>query len=105
MAKLPKVKLSSEVLEKLGQVSETLKSRGAKDFDLSIVIEQLFKEGIASRIIDRFVSDNTPTEYKLSQLLSDPETKEKLLNIAEKKQFGLVSQLGVSDVGQPGVNH
>lgn len=100
--KLPKVKLSHEVLQKLSIVSETLKQRGSKDHNLSAIIDRIFNENSTAKIIDQFVSDNTPTEYKLTQLLNDPETKEKLLNIAEKKQFGLQSQSGVSDASQPG---
>ena len=87
--KMTKVKLSEEVLIKLTEVDQTLKERGARGVDIGGIFDLLFKEDTVLTVIDKFVSLHTPTEFKVSQLLNDPDAKKKILDIVGNKEFGL----------------
>jgi hypothetical protein len=84
-----KLKISTELLSKLEPVHEELINRGAEGIDLCQLLERLFDEPNAQSVVDHFVNDHTPNDYKIARLLETPEERERLLKIIENKQFGL----------------
>ena len=78
-AKKMKFVLSEEVRNSLETIDSELKKRGAKDYDLCQIFEDFFRSRDSKEVIDRFVDKNTPEDYKLSQLLAEPEEREKIL--------------------------
>lgn len=96
----PRLNLSTVVLNNLQEISEVLKDRGAKKVDLGELIERLFFQDSATNVINEFVTDKTPTEYKLNALMNDPAAKEKLLGVIADRDFG-VKYRGTSEPSQP----
>ena len=103
MAKLKKSKIgiTSKVQGALEKVDLELKERGAKNYELGVVLERLIESDQANRVIDEFVNDHTPESYKLSCLLDTPGEREKLLELLQDKNFGMSTSNGFKD--QPSI--
>ncbi len=82
-------KPTEAVKNRMKEIDSELKSRGAKDFNINEIIEKLFFSAISQVIIDEFVTQKTPENYKLAQLLETPGEREKILKIIENKKFGI----------------
>jgi len=91
MSKPRKIKIiiSDEVRGLLAEVDSELKSRGARDYDLCEIIEQLLVSESAKTILDDFVNKHTPESYKITKLLDTPGEREKILELLQDKNFGL----------------
>lgn len=87
--KKSKITLSEKVKEALWEVDKELRSRGADGYDLCAILESLLSSKSSKEIIDQFVDHHTPESYKISQLLSQPEEREKILEFLQAKNFGM----------------
>jgi len=84
-----KIKLTEKLLGQLEKVHDELIARGANDFNLVHILERLMQERGSQTIIDEFVNEHTPNNYKIAKLLETPEERERILKILENKSFGL----------------
>ena len=96
MAKIKKTKiiLSEKAKTHLEQIDQELQQRGAKDYDLCEIIEELLVSRHSQTIIDQFVNKKTPESYKLSRLLDTPGEREKILELLQDKSFGMSGHNG-----------
>ena len=85
------IKISAEVKERLQSVGSELKSRGATEFDPSNILDALVNSEFGAQVIDKFVNDHTPEEFKLRKILEMPEEREKLLGLIGDREFGFSS--------------
>lgn len=83
-----KPEFNEKSVEFITRIHEELISRGSKKHNISDLIHSLLISAKAS-IIDDFVSENTPVEYKLKMLLASPKENSKVLEILNRKTFGL----------------
>lgn len=83
-----KPEFSERSVEFLKAVHQELESRGSVQHNISQLVE-LALDAAKSELVDQFVSENTPTEYKIRELLKDPKHSAKILAVAGKQKFGI----------------
>lgn len=86
------VKVSEKVASQLVLAHETLSSRGALDFDVNEVIDLVFEQ-LGDKVINDYVSQKSPEEYKLKELLKDPNMRAELERLTAERTFGLNSSV------------
>ena len=82
------INLSEKSKEKLETILGILSERKVKKIDINGLINPLI-ESISSKQVDQIVDENTPLEWKVSKLLSDPNGQKelkKLVGILDRKQ-------------------
>lgn len=89
--KKQKITVSDDVKARLLDVANELSNRGAKEFDISALLDRLVKSKDSQTVIDEFVDENTPDTFKVSQLMNNPLEREKIQKLLEGRKFGLRS--------------
>ena len=84
-----KATLPNIVITKLKEAHDELEKRGAKDIDVSEILQALIQSDRGQEVIDQFVSDKTPDVYKAIQLLNTPGEGDKIRESFRDKHFGL----------------
>lgn len=83
--------LGPKTKELFDVIRSTLENRGANDFNVGEIIESLVCEnsGGFQQIVNKFVSDKTPQEYKLKKLLADEAYAKEVEKLTKKHNFGM----------------
>ena len=96
-----KLKISKTVEEKLREVHEELIKRGATNFDVSELLEQVIMLPDTQKVIDQFLTLKSPEDYKIRELLNTPGEREKVLALLNNKNFGLAPNGSVHGTENP----
>ncbi|MCC6817511.1 MAG: hypothetical protein IT245_01290 [Bacteroidia bacterium] len=70
------------------EVHAVLKERGAEDVNLWLLIDAII-ENRNPKIVDKFLTEMTPLEYKLKQIMNDQKAMNELNKITNQHNFGL----------------
>lgn len=84
--------LDQRSIEFLTKIHEELVARGSTKHNISDLIFLLLSSAKPSLIND-FVSEHTPVEFKLKLLLENPKENSKVLEMINRKTFGITKEV------------
>lgn len=86
----PTFVLGEKAQNLISEVGKTLSERGYANFGGGDLIDFIVDQA-PKNLINRFVTENTPLEYKLKVLLQNESIKKDIDKLAKKHNFGLTA--------------